>query len=137
MPNWINSGDSGWIWKTQRKKREKQQVYLVSSSREKGVWDIERGVFASRHRDNQIHPYRNREWYAWQGSKEEQGRSDVRQSPIKSETGDIWRQTIETIPKDSLYRSCNKGGRSLTKFPAESPLGGVFVVKVAAGQVTW
>ncbi|KAJ5923010.1 hypothetical protein N7516_010713 [Penicillium verrucosum] len=73
---------------------------------------------------------------AWQGSKEEQGRGDMRQIPIKSETGDIWRQTIETIPKDSLYRSCNKGGRSLAKFPAESPLGGVFVVKVAAGQVT-
>lgn len=71
--------------------------------------------------------------YAWQGSKEEQGRSDVRQSPIKSETDDTWRQTIETIPKDSLYRSCSKGGRSLAKFPAESPMGGDFVVKVAAG----
>lgn len=63
MPNWINSGNSGWIWKTQRKKREKQQVYLVSSSREKGCGILNRAMFASRNRDNQIHPYRNREGY--------------------------------------------------------------------------
>lgn len=99
---------------TERKKR-KQQVYLVSSSREKGCGILNGALFASKHRDNQIHPYRNREGYAWQGSKEEQGRSDVRQSPIKNEIGDIWRQTIETTPKDSLYRSCSKGGRSLAK----------------------
>jgi hypothetical protein len=30
--------------------------------------------------------------YAWRESKEEQGRSDVKRSPIRSETGDIWRQ---------------------------------------------
>lgn len=41
---------------TKRKKRRKQRVYLVSSSREKGCGILNGALFASRHRDNQIHP---------------------------------------------------------------------------------
>lgn len=115
---------------TEREKREKQQVYLVSLSREKGCVILNGALFASRHETTKYtHIEIEKGMYAWQGSKS----SDVRQSPIKSETEDIWRQTIETIPKDSLYRSCSKDGRSLAKFPAKSPMGGDFVVKVAAG----
>lgn len=51
MPNWINSGNSGWIWKTERERSKKQQVYLVSSSREKGCGILNGALFASRHRD--------------------------------------------------------------------------------------
>ncbi|KAJ5799171.1 uncharacterized protein N7518_001239 [Penicillium psychrosexuale] len=58
------------------------------------------------------------------------GRSDVKR---RTETGGNWHQAIETIPKNSLYGSCSKGEG---EFPVESLLSGVFVVKVAAGEVS-
>lgn len=50
MPNWMNSEDSGWIWKTKRENRRKRnRFYLVSSNREKECKILNRVMFALRH----------------------------------------------------------------------------------------
>ena len=104
MPNWMNSGNSGLIWKKQREKRkEKKQVYLVSSSRESGCKILNRVMVVSRNKTTKythiaIEKSMLGEEAAWGGSKEEQGRSGLNQRPIKRESGDIWRQGNRNYP---------------------------------------
>jgi hypothetical protein len=43
--------------KREIKKKKKKQVYLVSSSHDKGVWHSEQSVACIETRGKQIHPY--------------------------------------------------------------------------------
>jgi hypothetical protein len=54
VSNWITVVIQVGYGRHREEKEEKQQVYLVSSSREKGVWHIERSAGCLGKGDNQM-----------------------------------------------------------------------------------